>query len=317
MGYWIFKVSDQTKYSDIFGEKYLYDNTHSIKVKKGDHFLYLSTKKNKYEFLGYGIVGKLDTRDPAVNEKRNDRVHTIYLAHLKNIKWFNEPLDFSSGSGKVNRDAVGVENTLGWGNSIPKLSEELFNKIIKIAQPGTSKKGARISLLTNKDNTQDSWNNPRAKSKSSIGKIEKNVTKKSEFSPESLSDAREKTLSSLVVRRGQPKFRKDLIEAYGGKCAVTGFDIVEALQAAHIVPYRGDDTNTVDNGLLLRSDIHDLFDLGLITIDESYKILLHESLLQSSYTQYHNQTINLPEKKEWYPNILYLNWHRSWWNTKR
>jgi hypothetical protein len=80
-------------------------------------------------------------------------------------------------------------------------------------------------------------------------------------------DQRERVLREVVQRRGQPAFRADLIRAYGGRCAVTGCDAAAALEAAHIAPYSGPASNHVGNGLLLRADIHTLFDLDLIGID--------------------------------------------------
>ena len=72
-----------------------------------------------------------------------------------------------------------------------------------------------------------------------------------------------------MARRGQAGFRAALLEAYGGRCAVTGFDAVPALEGAHLRPYRGPESNHVTNGLLLRADIHTLFDLGLLAFDPS------------------------------------------------
>lgn len=69
------------------------------------------------------------------------------------------------------------------------------------------------------------------------------------------------------MRQGQPDFRNKLIFAYSGRCAVTGCDAVYALEAAHIVAYTGPESDHVQNGLLLRADIHTLFDLDLIGID--------------------------------------------------
>ena len=54
---------------------------------------------------------------------------------------------------------------------------------------------------------------------------------------------------------------------YEGKCAVTGCDVPDVLQAAHIFPYMGPETNHPSNGLL-RADIHTLFDLGLIELSQ-------------------------------------------------
>lgn len=65
---------------------------------------------------------------------------------------------------------------------------------------------------------------------------------------------------SILVRRGQPQFRRDLLAAYEGKCALSGCDVVEALEAAHIVPYSAGGRDDVTNGLLLRADLHTLMD---------------------------------------------------------
>lgn len=87
------------------------------------------------------------------------------------------------------------------------------------------------------------------------------------FDPSGLQDARTRVLREVVQRRGQRKFRDDLLKAYGGRCAVTGCSIVPLLEAAHITPYLGPDTNAITNGILLRADIHTLWDLGLLAVD--------------------------------------------------
>jgi hypothetical protein len=61
MTHWIFKVADQGLYPDEPGEKYVYDNTHSVRVARGDVFLYLDTSK-QYSFTATGIVHKLTAR---------------------------------------------------------------------------------------------------------------------------------------------------------------------------------------------------------------------------------------------------------------
>jgi putative restriction endonuclease len=71
----------------------------------------------------------------------------------------------------------------------------------------------------------------------------------------------------IQKRRGQPKFRNALIERYGKRCMVTGCKLVAVLEAAHIDPYRVEGHNHAGNGLLLRADIHTLFDLDLLGIE--------------------------------------------------
>jgi len=123
------------------------------------------------------------------------------------------------------------------------------------------------------------------------------------FSPTDTEDAREKVLRSIAVRQGQPKFRRELLATYGRECAVTGCDVVEALEAAHILPYNGDTTNHVQNGILLRADIHTLYDLGIIEIDEHYIVHLYDGLGESSYQQYDGVMISLPKDVNCYPSV--------------
>ncbi|KAG0767236.1 hypothetical protein G6F22_017682 [Rhizopus arrhizus] len=69
-----------------------------------------------------------------------------------------------------------------------------------------------------------------------------------------------------VIREGQAEFRKRLVAHYGAVCMVTGTALASVIDAAHIVPYNGAATNALSNGLLLRKDIHALFDAGRLAI---------------------------------------------------
>lgn len=97
-------------------------------------------------------------------------------------------------------------------------------------------------------------------------------------------DERKVATYERVVREGQEKFREDVMAAYDGACALTGVTIPEVLQAAHIDPYRGRHTQIVSNGILLRSDIHLLYDAQLLGIaPESHIIELSDKLIGSPY----------------------------------
>ena len=97
-------------------------------------------------------------------------------------------------------------------------------------------------------------------------------------------DARLRVYRQIVARRGQAGFRAALLEAYRGRCAITGFDAAAALEGAHLRPYRGPESNAVTNGLLLRADIHTLFDLGLLAPDPVTRTIVVSKLLAG--TQY-------------------------------
>ncbi len=97
-------------------------------------------------------------------------------------------------------------------------------------------------------------------------------------------DARKRVIREIVARQGQAGFRAALLEAHSGRCAITGFDAPDALEAAHLYPYRGPESNVVTNGLLLRSDIHTLFDLRLLAIDPVTRTIVLSKLVAG--TQY-------------------------------
>jgi hypothetical protein len=91
---------------------------------------------------------------------------------------------------------------------------------------------------------------------------------------------------SVKSRRGQSKFREKLLAKHNSTCLVTGCGVKQILEAAHIYPH-GKETNYKDsNGLLLRADIHTLFDLHLITIDKDSRVTIDASLIGSEYQKY-------------------------------
>lgn len=126
-------------------------------------------------------------------------------------------------------------------------------------------------------------------------------------------DRRQRALREVVQRRGQPEFRLRLLEAYDYSCAITGSNAVAALEAAHIAPYLGEQSNLTSNGLLLRADLHTLFDLNLFGIEpSSLRITLSKSLLASSYAIIHEQSLRVPQQPSDSPSkaALALRWEQ-------
>ena len=98
------------------------------------------------------------------------------------------------------------------------------------------------------------------------------------YNPEE-GDRRHVVVRQIRERRGQQQFRDALRERYGDRCLVTGCEVLAVLEAAHISPYRGEGDNHPENGLLLRADIHTLFDLDLIGIEPNgLQVELHPAL---------------------------------------
>jgi hypothetical protein len=132
------------------------------------------------------------------------------------------------------------------------------------------------------------------------------------FTPEGITGGRERVLSSIVRRRGQPTFRQHLLAAYGGRCAFSGCDVEAVLEAAHIIPYLGPETNHPTNGLPLRADLHTLFDLKLVAVDvATMTLLVSRSLAGTYYEQYCGRPIRLPDDPGSRPNREALEQHRQ------
>jgi hypothetical protein len=116
-----------------------------------------------------------------------------------------------------------------------------------------------------------------------------------------MEDARKRIARQIAARAGQPQFRAKLLQAYDGRCVLSGCSVPEVLEAAHVVPYRGDQSNHVSNGLLLRSDLHTLMDRGLLSIewsDDYFVAVVSESLLDGPYGKYDQRALRRPTRHQ-------------------
>lgn len=108
------------------------------------------------------------------------------------------------------------------------------------------------------------------------------------FDPEDDEDGRKRIQRAITERKGQGAFRAAVMTAYGGRCAISGCRCPDVLDAAHISPYNGEKTNDVRNGLLLRTDLHTLFDGHRIAIDpETMTVVVDPSIEDRTYRGFH------------------------------
>jgi hypothetical protein len=105
-------------------------------------------------------------------------------------------------------------------------------------------------------------------------------------------DLRSWAMREIAIREGQAKFRATLLLTRGTQCAVSGSKVEACLQAAHVWPHNGPLTNVGSNGILLRADIHLLFDRNLLRIDpETCRLCVSESLAETEYAHFHGVII--------------------------
>lgn len=120
----------------------------------------------------------------------------------------------------------------------------------------------------------------------------------------------------IEPRLGQGAFRIVVTDAYQRRCSVTGERTLPALEAAHIKPYKEKGPHEVQNGLLLRSDIHRLFDSGYVTVTTDHHFEVSRRIREEfengrDYYRFHGQVLKLPPDTASKPKGNYLQWHND------
>ncbi|MFP4002943.1 MAG: HNH endonuclease, partial [Alphaproteobacteria bacterium] len=117
-------------------------------------------------------------------------------------------------------------------------------------------------------------------------------------------------------RLGQGAFRVSVTDAYSRKCAVSGGKVLPALEAAHIRPYREGGQHEVSNGILMRRDIHSVFDAGYVTVDEDHRLVVSDRVRTEfnngeEYQRMHGAKLILPSSTAHQPDVEALRWHNE------
>jgi putative restriction endonuclease len=111
-------------------------------------------------------------------------------------------------------------------------------------------------------------------------------------------------------------FRVAVTEAYGRQCAITNGKVLPALDAAHIRPYGAGGPHLKSNGILLRKDIHSVFDAGYATIKDDFTFSVSKKVKEvfnngDEYLRLHGSLLWRPERKADWPDTEFLRWHNK------
>jgi putative restriction endonuclease len=124
----------------------------------------------------------------------------------------------------------------------------------------------------------------------------------------------------IKPRLGQGAFRIAVTDAYQRACAVSRGKVLPALEAAHIRPYAAGGTHEISNGILLRRDIHSIFDAGYVTVDcvsdEKFKFVVSDRVRVDfnngeEYRKLHGATLFVPQPAADQPDRAALRWHNE------
>ncbi len=119
------------------------------------------------------------------------------------------------------------------------------------------------------------------------------------------------------VRLGQGAFRVLVTDAYSRKCSISGEKTLPVLEAAHIKPFAAAGPHFISNALLLRSDLHKLFDGGYITVTKDLKVEVSKRIKEEfengrEYYKFHGSGLyNLPQREQDNPGRDFIEWHNE------
>lgn len=343
--YWLLlEKSDRTRissgidgYDDVTGHKYLYDNLvpNYTKLKPGD----TAVIRIEDEIDGFATIEKIETypdvkthrrcpipecRSTDIRERKKiepkwkcgkcGTEFDNYVETTKDVQVY--VAEYSNYQVITDKPTVSSVKSCGLGDksvksqlSMMQLDEDKLTALIP--EIGSSDILESPPPAESQTDTPVKENAPTKTLEQQLAELAKEQENEGEFDAGNDIDAREKVLREINKRRGQPKFRKSLLLAYGEQCAVTGFETPAALEAAHIRAYRGEHTNHVQNGLLLRSDIHTLFDCGLLAVNtKTMTIVLSNELSESKYKVFDGRYLKLPMDKSQHPSKDALDQHR-------
>ena len=138
------------------------------------------------------------------------------------------------------------------------------------------------------------------------------------FIPENVVDDRMQVEVTDYKRVGQQKFREELLDIYENRCAITEEHTSSVLQAAHICPYLGSKSNHLQNGIILRSDLHLLFDNHQLTIDaDEYVVQISTDLWGTGYLKFAGKRIHLSADARYRPSKKALKLHNIGFEKRR
>ena len=118
-------------------------------------------------------------------------------------------------------------------------------------------------------------------------------------------------------RLGQGCFRIMVMDEYARRCAITGEKTLPVLEAAHIRPYSENGPHQVSNGILMRSDLHTLFDNGYLTLTKQFNVEVSRRIRdefsngREYYALHGKPLVSIPQDPSNRPDPAFLEWHQN------
>jgi len=236
--------------------------------------------------------------------QQRDRWHFLLKSPIRKIAGFGEFVEYKNLTTYEAWNKFGHRNGMSTKMELMQKVELYVSKHSRLKTPDISSHVIGCIILKNCQFWENSdWMVPE----------EANITFKSQivkykyFAEENLNfqllnEPREDYKREVNQRRGQGVFKGLILKAYDNKCCISGELCPELLEAAHIQAYINSQSNHVQNGLLLRVDLHRLFDHDLLFIDDEYTVNISSIIKDKIYRKFHGRKITLPSNQQNYPS---------------
>lgn len=285
----VFTFSESSSYDDQPEVRYHFPKTYlnAVLESRQDWIIYYEPRRTEGSQSSSGrqaYFAMARVRDVVPDEDQPD----LYYAYLTEYLEFDQPVPFRTGGRYLESVLVkedGSTNKGAFGRSVRLIGRSEFEAILaqgfsRQLQPWEKKDAVSAPV-------PDSVERP--------------------------------TVTQVVTRPFRDAaFRRHVREAYGNTCAITGLSLINGggrpeVQAAHIRPVECDGPDTVRNGLALTATVHWLFDRGLISVDESMRVIVSEKGLPPELAPLVRQgrQIRVPLRPDLQPHNTYLSWHRQ------
>jgi putative restriction endonuclease len=290
----VFTTKVAPGYKDLPEVRYHFPRTYLNQAMQvvGDHIVYYEPRRSSTDLSSFGGrqsyfgVARVTTvvEDPALANH--------YYALIDDYLDFDRPVPFSEGSEYYEsalKKADGSTNKGAFGRSVRIIPDDEFDRILKsgfapiLAEDSPSREAV-----------SPEWSEPTI--------------------------LFERPIVEMTVSRPfrERSFMHNVRAAYSNRCAITGLRLINGggrpeVQAAHIQPVAAKGPDSVRNGLALSGTVHWMFDRGLISIGDDFKILVAKNHVPEDAARLLNQSgvIHLPKDQTLYPNAHYLKFHRD------
>lgn len=290
----VFTTKVTPSYDDLPEVRYHFPRTYLNQVRQavGDHIVYYEPRRSSRELSSRGGRQSYFGVARVTNVIEDTNLTDHFYALVDNYLDFARPVPFSEGAEcyeSILQKDDGSTNKGAFGRAVRNIPDYEYDQILKSGFAPTF-----IEQAAARDNAAQSLSEP--------------------------STPFNRPIVEMTVMRPfrERSFMHNVRAAYTNRCAITGLRLINGggrpeVQAAHIQPVAAMGPDSIRNGLALSGTIHWMFDRGLISIGDDYKILIAKNHVPDDAVRLLNQSgmINLPNDSTLHPNAHFLKFHRD------